>query len=74
LALAPGANPGREEIIPTQEAYALVAYLLSLKADAPLFIAPVSVPVSVTANPATNAPAAPDITATNASQTGGAAR
>jgi cbb3-type cytochrome oxidase cytochrome c subunit len=41
------------EIVPTDEARALVAYLLSLRADAPLFEAPVT-PISAP-TPATNA-------------------
>lgn len=43
------------EIVPTEKAHALVAYLQSLQSDAPLFEAPVS--VTAPANNATNAPA-----------------
>jgi len=60
--LAP--EPGYE-ILPKTEATALVAYLTSLRADAPLFVAPVTVaetaPESTTNAPAgsiTNSPAA----------------
>ncbi len=47
--------PAGYEIIPTPEAKALVAYLLSLRADAPLFEAPVTPPPAKPAA-ATNAP------------------
>jgi cytochrome c oxidase cbb3-type subunit 2 len=63
LPLAP-ADPS-EEIVPTPDADALVAYLLSLHADQPLFEAPVPKPLAAaggTNTPVTNAPAA----ATNA--------
>jgi len=44
------------EIVPTQDARSLVEYLLSLRADAPLFVSPLTVPAP--AAPAdTNAPA-----------------
>jgi cbb3-type cytochrome oxidase cytochrome c subunit len=43
------------EVVPRPEAQALVAYLLSLRADAPLFDAPMTPPVVIAA--ATNAPA-----------------
>jgi cbb3-type cytochrome oxidase cytochrome c subunit len=54
------APPSGYEIVPKQEAKALVAYLLSLRADAPLFVAP----LTVTPPPAqaTNAPAATNAT------------
>jgi cbb3-type cytochrome oxidase cytochrome c subunit len=48
-------EPGYE-IVPKTEAKALVAYLTSLHADAPLFVAPVTVAEAV-AESATNAPA-----------------
>jgi cbb3-type cytochrome oxidase cytochrome c subunit len=57
--------PAGYEVVPKPEAQALVAYLLSLKSDAPLFVAPLSVasaPAPSTNNPtggATNAPANP---------------
>ena len=56
------APPTGYEIVPKQEAKALVAYLLSLRADAPLYAAPLTVPAPAT--PATNAPAATNTTAT----------
>jgi cytochrome c oxidase cbb3-type subunit 2 len=50
------------EIVPKPEARALVAYLVSLRADAPLFEAPFTPPVRKSADTnapvATNAPAA----------------
>jgi cbb3-type cytochrome oxidase cytochrome c subunit len=48
------APPAGFEMVPKPEAKALVAYLLSLRADAPLFVAPLTVPA---APPPTNAPA-----------------
>jgi cbb3-type cytochrome oxidase cytochrome c subunit len=51
LAVEPG-----YEIVPKPEASALVAYLVSLRADAPLFDAPVTVAFSATSS--TNAPGA----------------
>ena len=49
------------EIVPTDDALALATYLVSLKADAPLFEAPFSSAQSMTAGstPATNAPVTP---------------
>jgi cbb3-type cytochrome oxidase cytochrome c subunit len=47
------APPAGYEIVPKTEAKALVAYLTSLQADVPLFVAP----LSVAAPPETNAPA-----------------
>jgi cytochrome c oxidase cbb3-type subunit 2 len=55
-------EPGYE-IVPKPEATALVAYLISLRADAPLFDAPVTVAVSTTA---TNAPSGTNAAPTNA--------
>ena len=52
-ASAPGAG---FEIVPTEQAHALVAYLQSLQSDAPLFEAPLSV-AAAPATVATNAPA-----------------
>jgi hypothetical protein len=59
LAPAPG-----YEIIPTREAKALAAYLLSLRADAPLFETPLTVPAAPAAETATNA--TPGAASTNA--------
>jgi cbb3-type cytochrome oxidase cytochrome c subunit len=53
------------EIVPLPEANALVAYLLSLRADAPLFVAPVSVASLPSANTSTNTAPAPNVS-TNA--------
>ena len=50
------APPPGYEIVPKQEAKALVGYLASLRADAPLFDAPLTVPPPPPAE--TNAPAA----------------
>ncbi len=59
LAVAPD-----HEIVPTAEANALVAYLLSLRADAPLFVAPLSIASAPSASNATSA--APAATSTAA--------
>jgi len=50
------------EIVPKLQAQQLVAYLSSLKADAPLFVAPLSVaaPVTSTNAPGTNSPTSSD--------------
>jgi len=53
--LAP--EPGYE-IVPTREARALVAYLSSLRSDAPLFIAPFTAPEPSPTSAVTNSPAA----------------
>ena len=53
--LAPAAG---YEVVPKPEARALVAYLMSLRADAPLFEAPVTSLAASTSAPDTNAPAA----------------
>jgi cbb3-type cytochrome oxidase cytochrome c subunit len=56
LALPAGIAPEGFEIVPTDEARALAAYLVSLRADAPLFEAPFTAPAA--AQPATtNSPA-----------------
>ena len=66
-----GANPdSRFEIIPRPEALALAAYLVSLRADAPLFVAPVT--LAPTAAAATNAASAAGST-TNAPAGAGSA-
>jgi hypothetical protein len=52
LQLAAGLVPKDSEVVPKPEAVELVAYLLSLKSNAPLYDAPVSVPATVaTPNP-----------------------
>jgi hypothetical protein len=53
------------EIIPKAEGRALAAYLVSLRAEAPLFVAPLTV-ASAGGTTETNAPTAPGLTATNA--------
>jgi cbb3-type cytochrome oxidase cytochrome c subunit len=60
-----GPPPGYE-IVPKPEAIALVAYLLSLRADAPLFEAPLTFAPGAGAAGGTNAPAAAELTPTNA--------
>ena len=51
------APPAGYEIVPKPEATALAAYLTSLRADAPLFTAPVSVAAASSSEAGTNAPA-----------------
>jgi cbb3-type cytochrome oxidase cytochrome c subunit len=64
LALPPGLAPEPGyEIVPTPRAKALVAYLMSLRSDAPLYVAPLTV---AAAAPDTNAPAASAEVTTNA--------
>jgi cbb3-type cytochrome oxidase cytochrome c subunit len=53
------APPPGYEIVPRPEAYALAAYLRSLRADAPLYDAPMTVPAEAKPSGATNSPAAP---------------
>jgi cytochrome c oxidase cbb3-type subunit 2 len=60
------APPAGYEVVPKPAAQALAAYLVSLRANAPLFSAPLTVPGVVTPSDGTNAPAAPDTAATNA--------
>jgi cytochrome c oxidase cbb3-type subunit 2 len=58
LALPPGPAPGPGfEIVPKPEAKALVSYLTSLNADAPLFVAPLTAPAPAGTGAVTNAPA-----------------
>lgn len=59
------APPKGYEVVPTQAAKALAAYLINLHADAPLFVAPLTVASAPAATP-TNAPAVSAATATNA--------
>jgi len=65
------APPPGYEVVPKAEARALVAYLMSLRADAPLFNAPLTVPAAPPA--ATNAPGASAGT-TNAASTNAPAK
>ena len=69
--LAPGAG---YEIVPKPAAKALAAYLISLRADAPLFDAPLSVPAPPAPPASTNAPAVPGATSTNAPPTNAPAK
>jgi cytochrome c oxidase cbb3-type subunit 2 len=59
------AAPDGFEIVPKPEAQALAAYLVSLRADAPLFVAPFT-PAAPAAVVSTNSPADTAATATNA--------
>jgi len=56
LPLPKGVAPAGMDIVPSDEARALAAYLASLRADAPLFEAPFTAPAPPAA-PATNSPA-----------------
>jgi cytochrome c oxidase cbb3-type subunit 2 len=69
--LAPG--PGHE-IVPKPAAKALAAYLISLRADAPLFDAPISVPAPPGTPSSTNAPALPGAASTNSPPTNAPAK
>jgi len=60
------APPTGYEIVPKPETLALVAYLTSLRADAPLFTAPLTAPGALQPPADTNAPAAPGLTSSNA--------
>lgn len=51
------AAPAGKEIVPTDDARALAAYLVSLRLDAPLYESPFTAPVAPAAVAATNAPA-----------------
>lgn len=79
LVLPPGLAPTPGfEIVPRREARALAAYLVSLRADAPLFEAPFTVaglaaPASGT-NTLSGTNAAPGLSATNAPSTNGPAK
>jgi cytochrome c oxidase cbb3-type subunit 2 len=69
--LAPG--PGYE-IVPKPTAKALAAYLISLRTDAPLFDAPISVPAPAGTPASTNAPALPGASSTNSPPTNAPAK
>jgi hypothetical protein len=60
------ALPAGFEVVPKLAARALAAYLVSLRAEAPLFCAPMTVPATATAPGVTNAPAVPGMATTNA--------
>ena len=67
LALPPEmAPPAGYEVVPKAAAKELAAYLASLRADAPLFSAPLSAPAAATPSTETNAPAASGANTTNA--------
>jgi cbb3-type cytochrome oxidase cytochrome c subunit len=59
------APPKGYEIVPTEAAKALAAYLISLHADAPLFVAPLTV-ATAPAAATTNSAATPEAATTNA--------
>jgi cbb3-type cytochrome oxidase cytochrome c subunit len=70
LDLSGDAAPGDGyEIVPKPAAKALVAYLTSLRADAPLFDAPMTLPAPAGTPASTNAPVVPATTSTNAAPT-----
>ena len=56
LDISKDTGPADREIVPTDEARSLAAYLVSLRADAPLFESPFTAPAAPPA-PATNSPA-----------------
>jgi cytochrome c oxidase cbb3-type subunit 2 len=60
------APPTGYEVVPKPAAQALTAYLVSLRANAPLFSAPLTVPTAAAPYNGTNSPAAPGTTTTNA--------
>jgi cbb3-type cytochrome oxidase cytochrome c subunit len=68
------APPAGYEVVPKPAAKALAAYLASLRADAPLFIAPMTVPAAATASGGTNAPAVPSMTTTNSATAAASAK
>ena len=53
-------------VVPRPAAKALAAYLVSLRADAPLFSAPMTLPAATATPKTANAPVAPGMTSTNA--------
>jgi cbb3-type cytochrome oxidase cytochrome c subunit len=68
LSLPPELAPEPDyEVVPKEEAKALAAYLISLRADAPLFVAPLTF-ASTTAAPGTNAPTVSEPMSTNAAR------
>ena len=62
------------EIVPKPEARALVAYLVNLRADAPLYVAPLTVPAAPASASETNAPAADGLSTPNAPPTNAPAK
>jgi cbb3-type cytochrome oxidase cytochrome c subunit len=69
--LAPGAG---YEIVPRPSAKALVAYLINLRADAPLFVAPRTLPATAGTPASTNAPVVPGATSANAAPANASAK
>jgi cbb3-type cytochrome oxidase cytochrome c subunit len=65
--------PAGYEGVATPAAKALAAYLISLRADAPLFVAPMTVASAPAASP-TNSPAVPGVSITNGTAAGAPAR
>jgi len=75
LALPGDLAPGDSyEIVPKPAAKALVAYLTSLRADAPLFDAPMTLPAPAETPAPTNAPVLPATASTNAAPTNAPAK
>ena len=68
------APPAGYEVVPNRAAQALSAYLVSLRADAPLFSAPLTVPAAPAASSGTNAPAASSTATTNAATAAASAK
>lgn len=68
------APPPGYEVVPKPAANALVAYLISLRAEAPLFDAPLTVPAAPATPGATNAPALPGTAPTNAATANASAK
>jgi cytochrome c oxidase cbb3-type subunit II len=65
LSVEPTPPPGYE-VVPKPEAKALAAYLISLRADTPLYCAPMTASAATGVPNATNAPAVPGAAPTNA--------
>ena len=68
------APPAGYEVVPKPAAKALAAYLVSLRADAPLFCAPLTAPAATAPSSGTNAPAAPGATTTSAATAAASAK
>ena len=62
---ADAAPPAGYEVVPRHAAKALASYLTSLRAEAPLYVAPLTVAAAAAGTP-TNAPTASEATSTNA--------
>jgi cbb3-type cytochrome oxidase cytochrome c subunit len=68
------APPAGYEVVPRPAAHALAAYLVSLRADAPLYCAPLTAPAGTAPASGTNAPAATGTTITNAAAAAASAK